>query len=165
MPNYNKVILLGNLTRDPELRYTPSGLAVADLSLAVNRRSRSAEGERRDSVVFVEVTAWGKQAELINEYYSKGQPIFIEGRLSLDEWTGKDGQRRSKLRVVLEKFEFLNTRGSGRGQSDSGASREEGPPSGGAPPPSGRGPARPEPTGPTESPEPEDAEPFDDVPF
>jgi len=162
MPNYNKVILLGNLTRDPELRYTPSGLAVADLSLAVNRRSRSAEGERRDSVVFVEVTAWGKQAELINEYYSKGQPIFIEGRLSLDEWTGKDGQRRSKLRVVLEKFEFLNTRGSGRGQSDSGASREEGPPSGGASSPGGHGPARQQAPSPEE---PEDAEPFDDVPF
>jgi len=155
MPNYNKVILMGNLTRDPELRYTPSGLAVADLSIAVNRRTKTPEGERRDSVVFVEVTAWGKQAEVINEYLAKGQPIFIEGRLSLDEGTAKDGQRRSKLRVVLEKFEFLGQRtGAPRGAPRA----PDSPPEEGAPPAGGR-PASPPP------PPPDEAEPFDDVPF
>ncbi len=116
MPNYNKVILMGNLTRDPELRYTPSGQAVTDISLAINRRTKTPEGERRESVTYVEVTAWGKQAELINEYFSKGQAIFVEGRLSLDQWTAQDGQRRSKLRVVMEKLEFLGQRsGAPRG--------------------------------------------------
>ncbi len=110
MPNFNRVILMGNLTRDPDLRYTPNGQAVADFRLAVNRRSRTAEGERRDSTTFVDVTAWGRQAEIINEYFTKGRPIFLEGRLQLDEWTSSDGQRRSKLKVVLDRFEFITPR-------------------------------------------------------
>ena len=116
MPKFNKVILMGNLTRDHELRYTPNGQAVSDLRLAVNRRLNSPDGERRDEVTFVEVTAWGRQAEVINEYFSKGQPIFIEGRLKLDEWTAQDGQKRSKLRVILERFEFLASRSDGQGR-------------------------------------------------
>jgi single-strand DNA-binding protein len=114
MANFNKVILMGNLTRDPELRYTPSGTAVADFGLAINRRRRNASGERRDETCFVDVTAWGRQAEVVNEYLSKGSPIFLEGRLQLDEWTSSDGQRRSKLKVVLEGFQFISPRGSSR---------------------------------------------------
>ena len=156
MPNYNRVILMGNLTRDPELRYLPSGLAVTEFGLAINRRTKApegekaAEGERRDSVTFVDVTAWDRQAEVINEYFSKGQPIFLEGRLSFDEWTGKDGQRRSKLRVVLERFEFITPRAGGRAP---GA-----PPDAAAPARSQQPPSPPPPAG-------EEAEPFDDVPF
>lgn len=111
MPNYNRVILMGNLTRDPELRYTPSGHAVADFGMAINRRHRSQDGDRRDEAVFVSVTAWGRQAEVINEHLCKGRPIFLEGRLHLDEWTSSDGTRRSKLKVVLESFQFIGSRG------------------------------------------------------
>lgn len=114
MPNFNRVILMGNLTRDPELRYTPSGQAVADIGIAVNRRRRSQDGEQRDETTFVTVTAWAHQAEVINEHFSKGQPIFVEGRLQLDEWTGQDGQRRSKLKVVLENFQFITPRNAPR---------------------------------------------------
>ena len=117
MPNYNRVILMGNLTRDPELRYTPSGQAVADIRIAINRRARNTDGERRDSATFVDVTAWGRQAEVINEYFAKGRPIFLEGRLRLDQWTSQDGQRRSKLRVVLDNFEFITPRGDGHAPS------------------------------------------------
>ena len=111
MPNFNRVILMGNLTRDPELRYTPSGTAVTDFGMAINRRRRSQDGDRRDETVFVTVTAWARQAEVINEHFSKGRPIFGEGRLHLDEWTSSDGTRRSKLKVVLENFEFISPRG------------------------------------------------------
>ena len=110
MPNFNRVILMGNLTRDPALRYTPNGRAVADFRIAVNRRRRAPTGERRDSTTFVEVTAWGRQAEVICEHLPKSQPIFLEGRLALDQWTSKDGQRRSKLYVVLEGFQFITPR-------------------------------------------------------
>jgi single-strand DNA-binding protein len=96
---------------------------VADLRLAINRRTRTAEGERRESVTFVDVTAWGRQAEVICEYFTKGQPIFVEGWLRLDEWTSPDGQRRSKLCVVLEAFEFLTSRGQA-GPTEEAASRE-----------------------------------------
>ncbi|MFW6163666.1 MAG: single-stranded DNA-binding protein, partial [Planctomycetota bacterium] len=116
MPNYNRVILMGNLTRDPELRYTPSGTAVADFGLAVNRRRRGSDGERRDETCFVDVTAWGRQAEIINEHFTKGRPIFFEGRLQLDEWTSSDGQRRSKLKVVLERFQFITPKDAPMGR-------------------------------------------------
>ena len=152
MPNYNRVILMGNLTRDPELRYTPSGQAVADLRLAINRRTKTPEGERKDTATFVDVTAWGRQAEVINEYLSKGQALFVEGRLSLDEWTAQDGQRRSKLRVVLENFEFVTPRGASR---PSGPAPEDAPAARGGRPASSAPPAH----------EADEAEPFDDVPF
>jgi single-strand DNA-binding protein len=155
VPNYNKVLLMGNLTRDPELRYTPSGKAVADISIAINRRTKTADGEQRDSVVFVEVTVWDRQAEVINEYFSKGQPIFIEGRLSLDEWTTKEGERRSKLRVVLERFEFITPRAGGQGRGPGAPARDA---EGAAP---SRGPAPAPPPRASEA----EAEPFDDVPF
>lgn len=114
MPNLNKVFLMGNLTRDPELRYTPSGTAVASFGLAVNRRYKSQSGEDREDTCFVEVTAFARQAEVISEYLSKGRPVFIEGRLHLDRWEDKQsGAKRSKLTVTLENFQFLGGRGEG----------------------------------------------------
>ena len=113
MPNLNKVFLMGNLTRDPELRYTPNGTAVADIGLAVNRRRRGQDGETREETLFVDITAWARTAEVISEYLRKGSPIFIEGRLQLDTWEAQDGSKRSKMRVVVESFEFLDSRGGG----------------------------------------------------
>ena len=113
MASFNKVILMGNLTRDPELRYTPKGTAVANLGLAVNRIWRDAEGQQQDETTFVDVDAFGKQAETIGQYMQKGRPILVEGRLKLDQWEDKNsGQRRSKLGVVLERFTFVGGGGS-----------------------------------------------------
>ena len=109
MANYNKVMLIGNLTRDPQLRYTPNQMAVCEFGLAVNRRSRSASGEQREEVCFVDITAWGKQAETLSKYVTKGRQIFVEGRLTLDRWEAQDGQKRSKLKVTLEGFQFLDS--------------------------------------------------------
>lgn len=108
MASLNKVFLIGNLTRDPELRYTPSGIAVADLRIAVSQRfvNRSTN-EQRNEVVFADVTVWGKQAEACGEYLSKGTSLFVEGRLQLDTWESKDGQRRSRLRVVAQRVQFI----------------------------------------------------------
>ncbi len=110
MPNYNKVILAGNLTRDPELRYTPAGVAIAKISLAINRSWRTETGELREEVTFVDVEAFRKQAEAIGQYLKKGRPILVEGRLKLDQWEDKQsGQKRSRLAVVLENFQFLDS--------------------------------------------------------
>ena len=110
MASFNKVILVGNLTRDPELRYLPKGTAVAKIGLAVNRRWTAETGETREEVTFVDVEAFGKQAETIGQYLKKGRPILIEGRLKLDQWDDKQtGQKRSKLKVVLESFQFLDS--------------------------------------------------------
>ena len=99
---------MGNLTRDPELRYTPKGTAVAKLGLAVNRSWRNADGQQQDETTFVDVDAFGKQAETLGQYMQKGRPILIEGRLKLDQWEDKNtGQNRSKLGVILEKFSFV----------------------------------------------------------
>jgi single-strand DNA-binding protein len=118
MASFNKVILMGNLTRDPELRYTPKGTAIARLGVAVNRRWTSEGGEQREETTFVDVDAFGKQAETLGQYMKKGRPIFIEGRLRLDSWEDKNtGQKRSKLGVVLENFQFM---GSGQGRSEEG---------------------------------------------
>lgn len=114
MASYNKVILLGNLTRDPELRYTPKGTAVARLGLAVNRSYKSETGETKEEVTFLDVDAWGKQAELIAQYLRKGNPLFVEGRLRLDQWDDKQtGQKRSSLKVVMENFQFIGGRAEG----------------------------------------------------
>lgn len=116
MASFNKVILVGNLTRDPELRYTPKGLAIAKIGVAVNRRWTSESGEQRDETTFVDVDAFGKQAETIGQYLKKGRPILIEGRLRLDQWDDKQsGQKRSKLGVVLENFQFLDSGGRADG--------------------------------------------------
>lgn len=122
MANLNKVLLIGNLTRDPELRYTPGGTAVASFGLAMNRKFRSSSGEDREETCFVEVNAFGRQAEVISEYMSKGRQIFVEGRLHLDQWEDKQsGAKRSKLTVTAENFQFLG------GPSDQGGRRQSRP--------------------------------------
>ena len=130
MASFNKVMLLGNLTRDPEVKYTPKGSAVADIGLAVNRTYTTDGGEKREETTFVDVTMWGRQAEIAGEYLKKGRPLFVEGRLQLDTWDDKQtGQKRSKLRVVCENFQMLGSRdggeggGSGGGRSSGGGSR------------------------------------------
>ena len=112
MASFNRVILLGNLTRDPELKYIPSGMAVTEIGLAVNDRRKSASGEWIDETTFVDVTLWGRTAEVASEYLSKGSPVLIEGRLKLDTWE-KDGKKNSKLRVVGEKMQMVGAKGDG----------------------------------------------------
>lgn len=122
MANLNKVYLMGRLTRDPELRYTPKGTAVADLGMAINRyRGGGDGGERTEETTFVDVTLWGRQAELANQYLVKGREVFIEGRLQLDSWEDKSsGQKRSKLKVVGEGMQFIGGPGGGGGQGGDG---------------------------------------------
>jgi single-strand DNA-binding protein len=115
MASFNKVILMGNLTRDPEVRVTANGNSICKLGLAVNRVYTTKDGERREETTFVDIDAFGKQAEVIGKYMRKGRPIFVEGRLKFDQWEA-DGQKRSKLGVVLDKFEFIG----GRDDNDSG---------------------------------------------
>lgn len=117
--SFNKVILLGNLTRDPELRHTSGNQAVANIGLAVNRRWRSPEGEQREETTFVDCEAWGKTAEVMCQYLAKGRPVFIEGRLKLDQWE-KEGQKFSKLRVVVEGFQFVDSGGGRDGEGGGG---------------------------------------------
>ena len=137
---------MGNLTRDPELRYTPKGTAVAKLGLAVNRSWRNAEGQQQDETTFVDVDAFGKQAETLGQYMQKGRPILIEGRLKLDQWEDKStGQSRSKLGVILEKFSFVGGGGQNSGNTTSSQAT--------APPPT------------SEVPPFEDGPSDDDVPF
>jgi single-strand DNA-binding protein len=112
MSNYNKVLLMGRLTRDPELRYTPQGTPVSEIGLAVNREY-TVGTERRKETTFVDITLWRRQAEVVCQYLKKGQPIFIEGHLALDSWEGQDGQKRSRLRVIAENFQFLGGRQEG----------------------------------------------------
>ncbi len=121
MANFNKVILAGNLTRDPELRYTPKGTAVARLGIAINRKWKSETGEMKEDVTFVDVDAFGKTAETIGQYLKKGRPILIEGRLRYETWEDKQTkQKKSKLGVVMETFQFLDS-GGGRGDAGEGA--------------------------------------------
>jgi len=121
MANFNKVILAGNLTRDPQLSYTPANnTAVCKFGLAVNRVWRDQAGERREDTCFVDLTAWGRQAETINKYLTKGRPILVEGRLQFSQWTSQDGQKRSKLEVVVENFQFLGAPQGGDGGGQGG---------------------------------------------
>jgi single-strand DNA-binding protein len=121
MASFNKVILMGNLTRDPELRVTPKGTAVCQIGLAVNSTYKDKEGNQKEEVTFVDVDVFGRQAEVIAKYMSKGRPILIEGRLKLDSWESKEGDKRSKLKVVLENFQFVGSRAdSGGGESSGG---------------------------------------------
>lgn len=114
MPSFNRVILMGNLTRDPELRYIPSGMAVSDVRLAVTDKRKNAKGDWAEETLFIDVTLWGRTAEVVNEYLSKGSPIFIEGRLKLDEWEA-NGEKKSKIRVVAERMQMVGGRGDGQG--------------------------------------------------
>ncbi len=121
MPNLNKVQLMGNLTRDPEVRYTPKGTAVVDIGMAINRYFTLDDGERREETVFVDITLWGRQAEIVGQYTRKGRPLFVEGRLQLDTWDDKQsGQKRSKLKVVGDSIQLLGSKeengGGGGGQ-------------------------------------------------
>lgn len=129
MANLNKVQLIGNLTRDPEVKYTPKGMAVTELGMAINRHYTPDGGERREETTFVDVTLWGKQAELAGQYLKKGRPVYIEGRLQLDSWEDKQsGQKRSKLRVVGENMQFLDSggkRSSNDGGEEGGGGYEE----------------------------------------
>lgn len=146
MANVNKVILIGNVTRDPEIKYTPKGTAVTELGLAVNRFVPASEGnERREETTFIDVTLWGRQAEIASEYLKKGRPVYIEGRLQLDSWEDKQsGQKRSKLRVVGENLQLLGSRDGGGGGSRGGDSDEAPARSSGGGRPASRPPAEPE---------------------
>jgi len=112
MASYNRVVLIGNVTRDIQLKYTPTGLAVTEVGLAMKDRRKNAQGEWVDDVVFVDVTLWGRTAEVASEYLSKGSPLFVEGRLKLDTWE-KDGEKKSKLRIVGERIQLIGSKGSG----------------------------------------------------
>ncbi len=152
MASYNKVILLGNLTRDPQLSYTPSNTAAVEFSLATNRKWKDQSGQQREEVCFADCQMYGRRAEVINKYLHKGDPLFIEGRLKFDSWQAQDGTKRSKLRVMVETFEFL---GGGKGRSGDGQG-------GGQPYQQQQAQASPAPQGPQD-------EPFapvdDDIPF
>lgn len=154
MASVNKVILIGNVTRDPEVKFTPKGSAVTDIGLAINRTYTVDNGEKREEVTFVEVTFWGRQAETIGEYVKKGRSIYVEGRLQLDTWDDKQsGQKRSKLRVVGENFQFLGNRAGGTAGGDD---------DGGGGTAAERPPAR---TAAPRKAAPQTSEPDDDIPF
>lgn len=134
MASYNKVMLMGNLTRDPEVRYTPKGSAVADLAIAVNRVYTADNGEKREEVTYVDVVLWARLAELAGQYLKKGNPVFIEGRLQMDSWEDKQtGQKRSKIRVVGEVMQFLGGKRDGEepGNGGGGFQRPASRPAGG----------------------------------
>jgi len=136
MASYNRVILVGNLTRDPEIKYIPSGTPVCEIGLAVNDRRKNQNGEWVEETTFVDVTLWSRTAEVASEYLSKGSPVLIEGRLKYDTWEGTDGQKRSKLRVVGERMQMLGGRGGGGPPGEGGgrpAARREPQPSQPAP--------------------------------
>jgi single-strand DNA-binding protein len=142
MASYNRVILAGNLTRDPELRYTPKGTAVIKIGLAMNRRWRDESGQFKEEATFVDVEAYGKQAETISQYLRKGSPLLVEGRLRYDTWDDKQtNQKRSRLLVVCESFQFLD---SGRNR-DAGAPETPRPPAAASPAPNPAPPAEPHP--------------------
>lgn len=147
MPNLNKVMLMGNLTRDPELRYTPNNTAVANLGMAINRTWFNKQtNEKQDETTFVDLEAWGRTAEVLNQYLKKGRPLYVEGRLKLDQWQDKEsGGNRSKLKIVIESFEFLDSRGGEGGSGGGDGSYQQGARSSGggrgAPAGAGAGPA------------------------
>ncbi len=143
MASYNKVILMGNLTRDPQMRYLPNQTPVVEIGLAVNRRWKTQDGQQRDEVCFVDCAAFGRQAETINKYVHKGDPILVEGRLKFDMWQAQDGTKRSKHQVVIEEFQFIGGRQGGGGAPGGAGPREAG---GSSPSGDGRGePMPPEP--------------------
>lgn len=150
MASFNRVLLMGNMTRDPEVRYTPTGTAVADLGLAVNESYKNKAGEMVENTVFVDVVVWGRQAETAAEYLRKGSPVFVEGRLQLDQWESPQGEKRSKLRVRADRVQFL---GGSRSESDSSSA------------PASATQAAPAPSHPTPQAAAPDSFDEDDVPF
>jgi single-strand DNA-binding protein len=148
--NYNRVTLAGNLTRDPQVRFFANERAVADFGLAINRRFKTPDGQQKEETTFVDVEAWGRTAELVGQYLTKGSPCFIEGRLRLDSWDDKKtGEKRSKLKVVADSVQFLGTRGD-RAPGTEGAPAAEG----------GEAAARPAPVRPAPAPAGDDEPPF-----
>ena len=150
MASFNKVILLGNITRDPELKYTPKGTAVAQIGLAINRIYTNDAGEKVEEVTFVDIDMFGRTAEICNEYCSKGDPIMIEGRLKLDQWDDKQtGQKKSRMKVICDTLQFLRSKSSDEERGRSSA------------PPARRPPSRP----PAKTQDPDLDQPEDDIPF
>ncbi len=127
MASLNKIFLMGNLTRDPQLSYLPSQTPVVDFGLAVNRRWTDKDGQQKESVCFVDCRAFGRQAENINKYLTKGRPLFVEGRLDFDQWTGQDGVKRSKHRVTVESFQFIGAPGGAAAPASAPEAAEGGP--------------------------------------
>ena len=158
MASCNRVILVGNLTRDPELRYTPTGTPVCDAGLAVNDRYKNPNGEWVEQTTFVDVVLWSRTAEVACEYLNKGSPVLIEGRLKMDSWEGKDGEKRSKLKVVCDRMQMLGGKPGGGAPSEGGS--RAAPRSQPQPQYSQSAPPRDE----FEAPPP-DAPPADDIPF
>ncbi len=160
MANLNKVMLIGNLTRDPELRHTPKGTAVSEISMAINRVWNNDQGQKQEETTFVEVTLWGRQAELAQQYLTKGRPVYIEGRLQLDSWDDKEtGKKRSKLRVIGENMQFLSS-GTGAGGNSGGGNFSERPPQPSSTPQQRSGPAQGASAAPAD-----DFQEDDDIPF
>lgn len=158
----NKVLLMGNLTRDPEVKYTPKGNAVGDLSIAINDSYKAQDGTIKETVTYVDIEVWGRQAETCKQYLTKGRPVFVEGQLRLDQWE-QEGQKRSKLKVRADRVQFLG--GSPGGGSGSGGGRSEGNYSRGGERSSGSSSAETSRSTPSQS---EDAPPppsDDDIPF
>src|SRR6266702_1484350 len=145
MANFNKVILAGNLTRDPELRYTPKGTAIAKITVAINRSWKTETGETREEVTFVDVDAFARQAEVIGQYFKKGRPILMEGRLRYETWEDKQtSQKRSKLGVVLDNFQFIDS-GSGRSEGSAASDGARARPASATPAAAAGAPEAPEP--------------------
>jgi len=156
MANVNKVILIGNVTRDPEVKFTPKGSAVTDVGLAINRNYTLENGEKREEVTFIDVELWGRLAEIAGEYAKKGRPVYIEGRLRLESWEDKaSGQKRSRLKVVGENLQLLGSRPGSGGEGDSGGSYDR----------SEARPQRPAARPPQRQSAPPPAEGEDDIPF
>jgi len=155
MAGFNKVILLGNLTRDPQLKYLPSNTPVCEFGLAVNRMWRDREGNQKEEVCLVDLSAFGRTAETINQYMSKGRPLLVEGRLKYDTWTSQDGTKRSKHSVVVDHFQFVGSRpdgGASRPAPEAAQSYQQSTPTQQSPPPEAPPSAGPPPSG-------------DDIPF
>jgi len=131
MASLNKVLLMGNLTRDPEVRHTPKGTAVGDLAMAINMTYKAQDGTEKEEVCYVDVVVWGRQAETCRDYLTKGAPVFVEGRLQLDQWEGPEGEKKSRMRVRADRVQFLSRSGGGGGGGARG-SRSDGA-GGGAP--------------------------------
>jgi single-strand DNA-binding protein len=162
MANFNKVYLMGNLTRDPEMRVTPKGTAICQFGLAISRSWKDESGQAKEETTFVDIESWGKQGEIISKYCAKGRPLFVEGRLKFDQWEDKtSGQKRSKLKVVLENFQFIGSREGGAGGAGGAPG---GPASGGDDPDSGGGDRPSAPRPPAKAPAPRETV-DEDVPF
>lgn len=159
MPSYNKVLLMGNLTRDVELKHTPSNMAVANIGIATSRKFKGKDGELKEETTFVDCEAWGATAENMAKFFSKGRPVFIEGRLKLDQWEDKDGSKKSKMRVVVESFQFVDSKGGG-GSGGSGGDYGGGSEAPARRPSSGAKSSQPAYSGPTHEPLGEDDIPF-----